>query len=945
MKLIRANGNGSLESSPRWPEALNPRMDRRNFLRAAGLGGLGMGLAASMGPPLVREVEAAKGNGAPKYEQIKTICGNCAVACGFIGEVQNGVWVAQEPWFEHPINLGSLCSKGAAAREHVISEKRLRYPMKLEGGKWKRISWDQAMSEITSKLKDIRSKHGPDALMILGSAHHNNEIAYSIRKFAALWGSNNIDHQARICHSTTVAGLANVWGYGAMTNSMNDIRNSRSIMIIGENVCTSHPIAMQHILTAKEVNRAPVIVVDPRFSKTAAFANQYVRLRSGTDVAFIYGLIHIILKNGWEDKRMINERTYGFKDLVTEVSKFDPDTSSNITGVPKAELERVARTLADNRPGTVIWAMGGTQHTNGTSITRSYCALQLVLGNMGVPGGGTNVFRGHDNVQGATDLGVLSNTLPGYYGLSKNAYKHWANVWDLDYNWLEERFNKKTFNKVGFTVARWYEGVLMDSKDLGQDVNIHAVFYWGHSSNCESQMDRVKRALEKVELLVDIDPFVTTTSVLPDRKDGVYILPAATVYEQPGSVTNSNRDIQWRNKIVAPVWESRSDLAVMLDLAEKLGFKDKLIHSRKGNWKGVPKSMKGVQELPEETYASIIGEWNLGMRTIGMVGQTYERMKRQQEWAHAFDVKTKTATGGPVDGEQWGLPWPCWTDKHPGTHILYRTDIPVAKGGLGFRARWGTKAPDGDTLLAAEGSSPVKSSINAGYAEMKNWKTDLTGKVFEEAIAKGLAPYGNGRARFNAWNIPEDPVPRHHEPIHSPRPDLIETWPTYDDVKDHYRVPTLFKSLQKLDWVKNYPIILSTGRQVEFEGDGNSERACWWLVELQPEMYAEINVKLANDLGIRHGDWMWIESPEDLDEKPSRVKVKAKVTKRVGPEMIYLPFHWGGVMEGKSFAHKYPDGYVPYGLGESANTVTNYGYDRVTQMQETKTGLCRIKKA
>ena len=164
MKLIRANGNGSLESSPRWPEALNPRMDRRNFLRAAGLGGLGMGLAASMGPPLVREVEAAKGNGAPKYEQIKTICGNCAVACGFIGEVQNGVWVAQEPWFEHPINLGSLCSKGAAAREHVISEKRLRYPMKLEEvGEGPRLSddlhvfYDRDGSSFILMVSDSRS--------------------------------------------------------------------------------------------------------------------------------------------------------------------------------------------------------------------------------------------------------------------------------------------------------------------------------------------------------------------------------------------------------------------------------------------------------------------------------------------------------------------------------------------------------------------------------------------------------------------------------------------------------------------------------------------------------------------------------------------------------------------------------------------------------------------
>ncbi len=743
-----------------------------------------------------------------------------------------------------------------------------------------------------------------------------------------------------------MVGLANVWGYGAMTNSMNDIRNSRSVLIVGENVCTSHPIAMQHILTAKEVNRAPVIVVDPRFSQTAAFANKYVRLRQGTDVAFIFGLIYIILKNGWEDKRMLNERTYGLQYLVDEVAKYDPATVEDVTGVPAAELERVARMLADNRPGTVIWAMGGTQHSNGTAVTRSYCALQLVLGNMGVPGGGTNVFRGHDNVQGATDLGVLSNTLPGYYGLGEGAWKHWSNVWGVDLEAMKKRFdNQKMMNKVGFTVARWYEGALMDAADLGQDGNVHAAFYWGHSSNSQAQMDRIKRALEKVELLVDIDPFVTTTSILPDRKDGVYILPAATVYEQPGSVTNSNRDIQWRNQLVAPVWESRSDLAIMLDLAERLGFKDEYASNSKEAWKGVPKSMKGVKELPEETYASIIGEWNLGMRTIGMTGQTYERLKRQQEWGHAFDVKTKKALGGPVHGEQWGLPWPCWTDKHSGSHILYRTEVPVMEGGMGFRARWGTQAPDGDGLLAAEGSAPSQSSVNGGYAEIKDWKTDLSGKVFEDALAKGLAPYGNGRARFNSWNIPEDNVPRHREPLHSPRPDLIEKWPTYEDVKDHYRVPTLFKSLQKAEWAKDYPIILNTGRQVEFEGGGNSERNCWWLVELQPEMYAEIHPKLANDHGIKHGDWMWVESPEDLDDKPSRVKVKAKVTKRVGPDAIYLPFHWGGVFDGKSLAEKYPKGYVPYGMGESANTVTNYGYDRVTQMQETKGGLCRIKKA
>ena len=893
MKLNRVTQSDGKYFNPAMMNSLNPRLSRRGFVTAAGMG---VGLVA-MGPSLVREAKAAESGvkNPRKLKQIKTICGNCAVGCGFIAEVENDTWVSIEPWFEHPINLGSLCSKGAAAREHVISEKRLKSPMKLEGGKWKRISWDTAMSEITAKLKEIRKKHGPDSLMILGSAHHNNETAYALRKFAAFWGSNNIDHQARICHSTTVAGLANVWGYGAMTNSMNDIRNSKSVLIIGENVCTSHPIAMQHILVAKEENRAQIIVVDPRFSQTAAFANKYVRHRSGTDVAFIYGLVNIILKNGWEDKKMIRDRTYGFSNLQEELKRYDPETVADITGVSIADLEHTARLLAENRPGTVIWAMGGTQHTNGTSITRSYCVLQLVLGNMGKAGGGTNVFRGHDNVQGATDLGVLSNTLPGYYGLSKGAYKHWSNVWDVDNKWINDRFaNEKIQHKVGFTVARWYEGVLMDPKELGQDENVHAAFYWGHSTNSQSQMDRIKTALDKVELLVDIDPFVTTTSILPDRKDGVYILPAATVYEQAGSVTNSNRDIQWRNQVVEPVWESRKDLDIVIDLAERLGFGDKLKKSKNGAWK----------QLPED----ITREWNLGMRTIGMTGQTVERMKRQQDWAHAFDLKTKIAEGGPVHGEQWGLPWPCWTDKHPGTHILYRTSIPVAQGGLGFRARWGVKAPDGNTLLAGSGSAPVDSSINEGYAEMKNWKTDLTGKVFEEAIAKGLAPYGNGRARFNVWTFKDDPVPKHREPLHTPRPDLITEWVTYDDVKDHYRVPTLYKSLQKADWVEKYPLILSTGRQVEFEGGGNSERNCWWLVELQPEMYVEIHPKLANDNRIRHGDWVWIESPEDTDSSPSKIKVKAKVTRRVSPDMVYLPFHWGGVMSGVDLSDKYPDG-------------------------------------
>ena len=741
-----------------------------------------------------------------------------------------------------------------------------------------------------------------------------------------------------------MAGLANVFGYGAMTNHQNDIRNSRSIMIIGMNPAENHPISMQHILTAKEVNHATIISVDPRFTKTSAFANKFVRLRSGTDVAFVYGLINVILANHWEDQKFIQDRTYGFEEFKAEIAKYDPQTVSDITGVSVADLNWVAKALADNRPGTVIWAMGGTQHTNGTAIVRTYCHLQMVLGNMGKPGGGTDVFRGHDSIQGVTDIGGGPETLPGYYGIGEGAWKHWAKVWDVPYEWLLSRFkNKQMMEKPGFTVARWYEGVLLNAKELGQDVNVKAVMFWGHSTNSMQQMDRVKQALDKVELIVDVDPYVTNTAVLTDRKDGVYLLPGASNYEQWNSSVNTNRDNQYRQKVVDPVFESRIDLAIMIDLAERFGFRKQFTHNIKGGWRGIPANVKDVKGFSEQTMNDVLREINTGALSIGYAGATPERLKRQQEWAHVFEIKTKKAVGGPVDGEQWGLPWPCWTDTHPGTPILYRNDISVADGGCGFRTALGPKAPDGRTLLAAPGSAPP-GGPNEGYPTQKDYATDLTLGAIKEALAAGRSPYGNGRARFNSWNIP-DPLPIHREPIHSPRPDLITKWPTYDDVKEHYRVPQPYKSMQKLEWAKQYPIILTTGRVVEYEGGAAGERSTSWLVELNPEMYVEMHPKLANDHGLRHGDWVWIETPEDMDPRPSRIKVKVKITKRVGPDTVFLPYHWGGVFEGKSLIDKYPEGTAPLTIGESANTVTTYGYDRLTQMQETKTTLCRIKKA
>ena len=285
--------------------------------------------------------------------------------------MQNGVWIGQEPGWESPINRGSHCAKGAATRELVHGDRRLKYPMKLVNGQWTRISWDTAINEIGDKLNEIRAKSGPDSVYWLGSAKFTNEGAYLNRKFAAFWGTNNSDHQARICHSTTVAGVANTWGYGAMTNSYNDIRNAKTMVIMGGNPAEAHPVSLQHVLEGKELNRSNVIVIDPRMTRTAAHATEYVRLRSGTDIPVIYGMLWHIFKNGWEDKEFIKQRVYGMDDIRKEVEKWTPEEVERVSGVPGAQLERVAKMFATEKPATLIWCMGVTQHTVGTANVRA----------------------------------------------------------------------------------------------------------------------------------------------------------------------------------------------------------------------------------------------------------------------------------------------------------------------------------------------------------------------------------------------------------------------------------------------------------------------------------------------------------------------------------------------------------------------------------------------
>ncbi len=749
--------------------------------------------------------------------------------------------------------------------------------------------------------------------------------------------------------------MANTWGYGAMTNSLGDIQNSKAIIIFGANPAVNHPVGFAHFLKAKERNNAKIIVVDPRFTKTAAKADLYAQVRPGTDIPFMYGMLNIIFKNNWHDKSFIKDRVYGMEDVMKEAKNWPIERVADVTGVPADLIIQITKAYAQSTPGTLIWAMGLTQHTNGSSNTRMAPILQLALGNMGIEGGGCNILRGHDNVQGATDMCCLSHTLPGYYGLSDGSWKYFAKSWGVDYEWLKGRFKGKDWmNKKGFTLARWWAGVLGGNK--GEDkihnngTNLKALFVMGNGITSTAQTKKVKEALDNLELAVFCDPFVNEGAIITDKQDDVYILPAATQFETSGSVTATNRSAQWRDEIIKPMYESKTDQDIMFAFAKKLGFYDEFTAGMK--IADNKKDFKWPEDATNE-IARII-------KTIGLTGWTAQRLKKHQENWHMFDQVSGRGYG-EMTGEYYGLPWPCWTEKHAGSPILYNINRTVKDGGMGFRNRFGLEH-DGQDLLAGRGSAPKGSANKDGYPEItkdnieevlgikltadekkrigKNWKVDTSNIIAEKCMEQGMAPYGNAKARAKVWTFP-DAIPLHREPLHSPRQDLTKKYPSFADKPNHYRVDTRYVSEQeKQDWSKDFPINLVTGRLVNMNGAGMENRASKYLTALTPEMYCDINPDLAGRYGIRDGSMMWIHSPQG-----TKIKVKAKYSHSVSPDRIFIPIHFAGVMEGEDLSHKYPDGTAPYAVGESANTVTNYGYDIITQIPETKGGLCQIERA
>jgi len=609
---------------------------------------------------------------------------------------------------------------------------------------------------------------------------------------------------------------------------------------------------------------------------------------------------------------------------------------------------------------------------------RASCIALLMTGNVGAPGTGANILRGHDNVQGATDVGLDIVTLPFYYGLAEGAWKHWSRVWEVDYNFLLGRFDdKKIMETAGIPLTRWFDAAILPKDQVAQKDNVRAMFVQGHASNSITRVPESLKGLKALELLVVADPHPTTWASLAlkaGRTDAMYLLPVATQFECKGSRVNTGRALQWGEQIVKPIFESKDDLEVMYLIAKKCGFADEMFKNIKLE-NGVP-----VAE-------DILREMNRGSWSTGYCGQSPERLKAHMKNQAKFDLVTLRApkSDPEVGGDYYGLPWPCWGSpevKHPGTPLLYNTNLAAMDGGGTFRPRFGLereeKRPDGSVVkvsLLADGSYSKDSEIKDGYPEFTvavlkklgwdkdlteaewavinkvnpanpdavSWSLDLSGGVQRVALKHGAIPYGNGKARMNAFGLP-DPIPVHREPIYSPRVELIAKYPTLPDAKQ-FRLPNIGFSVQKAavdkGIAKQFPLILSSGRLVEYEGGGEETRSNKWLAELQQTMFIEINPADASARGIKDGGLVWVTGAENS----AKAKVTALVTERVGKGVAWMPFHFGGWFGGEDLRHNYPQGTDPIVLGESANTITTYGYDPATGMQEPKVTLCQISAA
>lgn len=482
-------------------------------------------------------------------EKIATICVYCGCGCGLFLHVEDGRIAGASPFPAHPVSRGRLCVKGWLAADFVHHPDRLKTPLVRKGGRMVRGSWDEALSLTARRFKEIREESGPGSLAVLTSAKGTNEENYLLAKLArAALKTNNVDHVARLCHAPSVAGLGIALGSGAMTNPIRSLLSADAILVTGSNTTEQHPLVAAHILEAQS-RGATLIVADPRKTQMAELADIHLAPRLGTDVAWTNGILNLIIGRGLVDGDFINERTEGFSALRELALRYTPAVVERITGIPPGDLEKAAVTFGEANRAAVVYAMGTTQHSCGTDNVLALANLVLATGNVGRDGTGIYPLRGHQNVQGACDMGALPIFYSGYQKVEDQAARER----------MERAWGTDLPADPGLTAVE-----MMEAAEEGR---LKGIYISGENPMISyPDRDQVMRALKSLEFLAVADIFPTETTALAD-----VVLPVASFAEKDGTFTSTERRVQRVRRAASPPGEARPEMEVTADLLIRLG--------------------------------------------------------------------------------------------------------------------------------------------------------------------------------------------------------------------------------------------------------------------------------------------------------------------------------------------------------------------------------------
>ncbi len=494
----------------------------------------------------------AKGKGRTwEFRKVKTTCNYCGCGCNFDFNVKEGKVVKVTSNSESAVNGINLCVKGRFGYDYIHRDDRLTTPLIKKNGKFEKAGWDEAYQLISDKFTRIRKESGNDSLAVLSSAKCTNEENYLLMKFSrAVLGTNNVDHCARLCHSATVAGLAQAFGSGAMTNSIEEIANASAIYLTGSNTTENHPIIALEIKKAVVKNGAKLIVADPREIELTKYATLWLRQRPGTDVALFNGLMNVIINEGLEDREFIAKQTEGYEEMKKTVLKYTPEIVEKITGVPAEDIRKAARIYASAPTVSLIYSMGITQHTTGTDNVLSTANIAMLTGNVGKESTGVNPLRGQSNVQGACDLGALPDVFSGYQKVTDPQVREkFAKTWGSELP-----------DKVGLTV--------LEILNAAYEGKIKGIFIMAENpAMSDPDLNHAREALKRVEFLVVSDIFMTETAELAD-----VVLPGVSIAEKDGTITNTERRVQRIRKAVEAVGDSKPEWQIICELAQKMGY-------------------------------------------------------------------------------------------------------------------------------------------------------------------------------------------------------------------------------------------------------------------------------------------------------------------------------------------------------------------------------------